>query len=56
MRSIGGKQMRSISGMLFDEMAGGAMRRVPLPERNGFRRAGRCREARMPIPLERREN
>ncbi len=31
MRSIGGKQMRSISGMLSDEMAGGAKRRVPLP-------------------------
>ncbi len=45
MRSIGGKQMRSISGMLSDELAGDAMRRVPLPVKNAFRRPGRWREA-----------
>ena len=31
MRSIGGRQMRSIYGMPSDEMAGVALRRVPLP-------------------------
>ncbi len=45
MRSIGGKQMRSISGMPSAEMAGAAKRDVPLPERNAFRRNGRCRKA-----------
>ena len=30
MRSIGGRQMRSISGMPSDDMAGDALRRVPI--------------------------
>ncbi len=37
--------MRSISGMLCDDLAGDALRCVPIPEMNAFRRPGRCRFA-----------
>ncbi len=45
MRSIGGRQMRSILGMPCDDLAGDAKRLVPIPERDAFRRIGRWRAA-----------